>query len=77
MHIIEPSTAINVAKEKLSKKHCDWIVVNDISDTSIGFDSEMNEVSIIYGNDKIEKINKNSKSIIAHEISKKIIANFC
>ena len=41
----------------------------------IGFNSEYNAVSIIYGN-KVEKIEKNLKSYIANKIAKKIINNF-
>ena len=62
---------------KKKKKYCDWIIVNDVSNPEIGFDSEYNAVSILYGNEnKIEKIEKNLKSNIANEIAKKIINNF-
>ena len=50
-------------------------IVNDISNSEIGFNSEYNEVSIIYDN-KVEKIEKNLKSYIANKIAKKIINNF-
>ena len=72
----ETHEIIKQAKEKLSKKHCDWIIANNVSNSSIGFNSDINEVSIIYKNNKIEKIDRNSKTFIAYEISKKIIANF-
>ena len=42
----------------------------------IGFNSNYNEVSILYKNKKIEKINKANKSLIAEKISKRIINNF-
>jgi len=67
---------INFAMEKMSKKHCDWIVVNDVSNSDIGFNSDKNAISIIYNDNQIEKIAENSKKIIANEISKKIINNF-
>jgi phosphopantothenoylcysteine decarboxylase/phosphopantothenate--cysteine ligase len=73
----ETNNLLKFAKEKKSRKYCDWIIANNISDQSIGFDSNENEVSIIYNDNKIEKINKNTKTFIANEISKKIIANFC
>ena len=63
------------AREKKNKKYCDWIVANDVSKSEIGFNSEYNAVSIIYG-DKVEKIEKNLKSHIANIIAKKIISNF-
>ena len=68
--------AIKNATEKLIRKHCDWIIANNVSDPSIGFNSNENEISIIYKNKNIDKIKKNSKSFIAYEISKRIIANF-
>ena len=72
----ETHEIIKRAKEKLSKKHCDWIIANNVSNSSIGFNSDINEVSIIYKDNKIEKLDRNSKTFIAYEISKKIIANF-
>jgi len=50
-------------------------VLNDVSNTEIGFNSEYNAVSIIYDN-KVEKIEKNLKSYIANKIARKIINNF-
>ena len=38
----------NYANKKLNEKNCDWIVANDVSNESIGFDSDFNEVSILY-----------------------------
>ena len=74
----ETKDLIKNAKLKVEKKHCDWIIANDISRSDIGFDSEFNEVSIIYKN-KVEKrdfFSKRSKSEIAEEITNKIIQNF-
>ena len=73
----ETNDILKFAKEKKIKKYCDWIIANDVSDPEIGFDSEYNAVSILYGNEKkIEKIEKNLKSNIANKIAKKIINNF-
>tara|TARA_Y100000590_G_scaffold69938_1_gene76300 strand:+ start:2308 stop:3513 length:1206 start_codon:yes stop_codon:yes gene_type:complete len=71
----ETNDVLKHAIEKKNKKHCDWIVANDVSDPNIGFNSDYNAVSIIYKN-KVEKIEKNLKSYIAHKIAKKIINNF-
>ena len=49
------------------------IVSNDVSDKSIGFDSEFNEVSIFYKNKKKEKLKYKSKSEISDELVEKII----
>ena len=56
------------AKEKLSHKNCDWIVANDISRDDIGFETDMNEVSIFYKNNKVEKLSKTPKSNIASRL---------
>ena len=62
------------SKFKLEQKNCDWIIANDISDKTIGFDSDDNEVSIFYKNKESEKLSKKKKSLIASEIVDKIIA---
>ena len=74
----ETNNIIENAKAKISKKHCDWIIANDVSKSEIGFDSNFNEVSIIYKdkNKKNELISKRNKSEIAEEITKRILANF-
>ncbi len=70
----ETNNLIENSKNKLSEKNCDWIIANDVSDKSIGFDSEYNEVSIFYKNKSEEKIPKMKKSILANEIIKKVIS---
>ena len=71
----ETNNILEFAKEKKNRKHCDWIVVNDVSDPKIGFNSEYNAVSIIDDN-KVEIIEKNLKTYIANKIAKKIIDSF-
>ena len=63
------------AKKKLIEKNCDWIVANDVSNKSIGFDSDFNEVSIFYKSEKIlnEKLHMKKKSAISDEIIDRII----
>jgi len=63
------------SKKKLLDKNCDWIIANNVSDSSIGFDSDYNEVSIYYKDTqfKSEKISKRKKSEIADEITNRII----
>ena len=74
----ETENIIKNAQEKISKKHCDWIIVNDVSKSDIGFESDFNEVSIIYKNKEknIDFLSKRSKSEIAEKITDKIIENF-
>ncbi len=61
------------AKKKLKEKKCDWIIANDVSDDSIGFDSEQNSVTIYYKENNQEKIKKMSKAVISDIIVEKII----
>jgi len=69
----ETNNLENYANKKLAEKNCDWIVANDVSDKSIGFDSDFNEVSIFYKDKKIEKLKYKSKSEISDELVEKII----
>ena len=63
------------AKKKLMEKNCDWIIANDVSNKSIGFDSNFNEVSIFYKNKEIkdEKLSLKEKSAISDEIVDRVI----
>ena len=63
------------AKKKLVEKNCDWVVANDVSNKSIGFDSDFNEVSIFYKDDEIkdEKLSLKQKSAISEEIVDRVI----
>ena len=63
----------NHAINKLNKKNCDWIVANDVSNKKIGFNSDFNEVSIFYKNNKIERLKYKPKSEISDELVDKII----
>ena len=62
------------SKTKLSEKNCDWIIANDVSDPSIGFESDFNEVSIFYKNMDNEKLPKMAKSLLADKIVKRVIS---
>jgi phosphopantothenoylcysteine decarboxylase/phosphopantothenate--cysteine ligase len=63
------------SKKKLIEKNCDWIIANDVSNKSIGFDSDFNEVLIFYKNEKIndEKLIIKKKSEISDEIIDRVI----
>jgi len=71
----ETENHIENAKIKLEKKMCDAIVLNDVSKVGIGLNSNDNEVHLITKN-KIEKIEKNNKQIIAEKIIDKLANNF-
>ena len=72
----ETNDIIKNAKKKLMEKNCDWIIVNDVSNKSIGFDSDFNEVTILYKHKKIndEKLVMKEKSKISDEIIERVIA---
>ena len=72
----ETDNLIKSAQIKLKQKHCDWIIANDVSDPSIGFNSMDNEVSIIQKGNEIQKITKRDKSEIASILVQKIIKKF-
>jgi phosphopantothenoylcysteine decarboxylase / phosphopantothenate---cysteine ligase len=66
----------NNAKKKLIEKNCDWIIANDVSNKSIGFDSNFNEVTIFYKNKNIndEKLPMKKKSEISDEVIDRVIS---
>ncbi len=61
------------AKKKLNEKNCDWIIANDVSDQTIGFESDLNKISIFYKDKPEENFEKMSKSLVAEEIVKRVI----
>ena len=64
------------SKKKLMEKNCDWIIANDVSNKSIGFGSDFNEVTILYKDKKIgdEKLYMKKKSEIADEIIDRVVS---
>ena len=71
----ETNNLKNYAEKKLIEKNCDWIIANDVSNKSIGFDSDFNEVTIFYKNkkNKDEKLTIKKKSEISDEIVERVI----
>ena len=61
------------AISKLTSKNCDWIIANDISKRNSGFESDYNEVTIHYNNNKKEKLSHKKKSEISEEIVDRIV----
>ena len=70
----ETSDVANNAKKKLKNKNLDMIISNDVSDKSIGFDVDENEVNVITLNETIF-LKKDKKIRIAREILKIIAKN--
>ena len=61
------------AISKLTSKNCDWIIANDISKRNSGFESDYNEVTIHYNNNKKEKLSHKKKSEISEQIVDRIV----
>ena len=68
----ETNNLENNAIEKLKNKNCDMIIANDVSNKRIGFDSDLNEVTIFYKNNKKEKLFTKNKSLISEEIVERV-----
>ena len=68
----ETNNLENNAIEKLNNKNCDMIIANDVSKQNIGFDSDFNEVTIFYKNNKKEKLFAKNKSLISEEIIQRV-----
>ncbi len=60
------------AIKKLKNKNCDMIIANDVSDKNIGFDSDFNEVTIFYKDNKKEKLFTKNKSLISEQIVERV-----
>jgi len=67
----ETENFIDNAKAKLASKQCEAIILNDVSQSEIGLNSDENEVHFIT-KENCEKIEKNSKPIIAEKLIEKI-----
>ncbi len=68
----ETNNLENNAIEKLKNKNCDMIIANDVSNQNIGFNSDFNEVTIFYKNNKKEKLFAKNKSLISEEIVERV-----
>jgi len=56
------------ARQKLLRKNADLVVANDVSDASIGFDSDQNEVLVIARDGSETKIARAPKMVVANRI---------
>ena len=69
----ETNDIVDNSLKKLVEKNCDWIIANDVSDNSIGFNSDENQISIFYKDKKNENLKKMNKSLVASEIVNRVI----
>lgn len=56
------------AEKKLRSKNLNVIVANDVSRSDIGMNADDNEVTLLFSNGQIQKIEKNTKKFIAYAI---------
>ena len=71
----ETHQVIEFAKQKLVKKNADFIIANDVSDQSIGFGSDMHQVTILSKTGKEILLPKVSKQLLAKEIWNHLVPN--
>jgi phosphopantothenoylcysteine decarboxylase/phosphopantothenate--cysteine ligase len=60
--------ALSYGRAKLERKRLDAVVVNDISDPGIGFDSEDNEVAILTADGGARRVPRASKESVARAV---------
>ena len=68
----ESENLLENAKEKISKKGCDYLIANDISRKDIGFSSDYNEVTILSSAGVVKELEKADKYTIARQIFEEI-----
>ncbi len=71
----ETHQVIEFAKQKLVKKNADFIIANDVSDHTIGFGSDMHQVTILSKTGEEILLPKVSKHFLAKEIWHHLIPN--
>lgn len=59
------------AREKLGKKGCDLVIANDVSKPGIGFDSDRNEVLLVFP-EHIEELPEDEKHHLAPRLAREI-----
>jgi phosphopantothenoylcysteine decarboxylase / phosphopantothenate---cysteine ligase len=73
---LETDDAIQNAKLKLKNKNFDFIVLNILSDSGAGFNTDTNKVSIIDKNNNIQTFELKSKKAVAIDIVEKLQSCF-
>jgi len=69
----ETNDLIKNAKSKLKRKNLDLIVVNDVTQSDAGFESETNIVKIIDKSNNVEELPKWTKEEVAHRIWDRVV----
>jgi phosphopantothenoylcysteine decarboxylase/phosphopantothenate--cysteine ligase len=63
----ETNDVLRYARDKMKRKDLDMIIANDVSDPSIGFNSDDNAVTVVW-RDAEKALARASKATIAHQI---------
>jgi phosphopantothenoylcysteine decarboxylase / phosphopantothenate---cysteine ligase len=71
----ETHAALPHARDKRIRKQLDMIVVNDVSRSDIGFNTDVNDVTVIWAGGE-ERLPKGSKSTIAMAILERVIRQY-
>jgi phosphopantothenoylcysteine decarboxylase/phosphopantothenate--cysteine ligase len=71
----ETQDTLRNAREKRKRKGMDMIVVNDVANPDIGFNSEENAVTVIWHGGE-EQLPQSSKTLLAERIMDRIVACF-
>ena len=69
----ETENGVQNALNKLNKKNLDWIALNDVSNSSIGFNSDFNEITLFSSDGKIAKLGFCNKEELATQMFELIL----
>lgn len=68
----ETENVVENARMKLLKKGCDLVVANDVSKAGLGFDSDRNEVVLVFP-DRVEALPPGEKIQLADQVAAEIL----
>lgn len=68
----ETTNLLANARDKLARKGCDLVIANDVSKPGIGFDSDHNEVTLVYQG-HTEALPQATKHELAHQLVQAIL----
>jgi phosphopantothenoylcysteine decarboxylase/phosphopantothenate--cysteine ligase len=69
----ESENLLSNAQDKLARKGCDLVIANDISKPGIGFDSDRNEVLLVYPGGHHVELPEEDKHHLAHRLADEIM----
>ena len=68
----ETEDVLRNAREKLTRKGCDLMIANDVSQPGIGFDAEENEVTLLYADGNVRTLPRMAKTELASLIIREV-----